>query len=156
MKKGWFFFVIIFLLLFSCMPQKEKNRINIESTGITSDSVFLFYKKAFYEYPEVLMDSLVEMVFIGLDGFKKIDGKVYFGGSIMVTDSVGEIVFKNDDVFMFIDETGVDYQLVKERLGMILEVGSPMIKGKTYFWENVIWDKKGETKIKTRTRIIPE
>jgi hypothetical protein len=99
------------------------------------------------------MDSVVEMVFTGLNGFKLINGNNFIGGSLMVSDSTGDVIFKLDDVFLGLENEGVEKSLISKRVSMVLETGSPMKKGNIYTWENTIWDKKGNGKITAKTKI---
>lgn len=149
------FIILIVSFFASCMPKRALNEISVKNNGLRCDSTFLFYQDDKYPYLDVKMDSAIEMVFVGLQGFNVFEGNVFVGGSLVVKDSVGEIFFKIDDVFIFLDSTGVEKNLVNKRLGMVLEVGSPMKVGHTYYWENVIWDKKGNSRIIAKTKIVP-
>ena len=144
---------MVFVFFYSCAPEKQKTNIVKTESGLTCDSVYLYYQNAEYNLVEFPMDSVVEMVFTGLNGFKLINGNNFIGGSLMVSDSTGDVIFKLDDVFLGLENEGVEKSLISKRVSMVLETGSPMKKGNIYTWENTIWDKKGNGKITAKTKI---
>lgn len=142
------------LLVFSCKNQSESK---FEFTH--KENILSFSKCIAIQWEDTLknnyvpFDSTVEMQFIGCSGFKLYDGKAFVGASMTLADSIGNILFQNEDLFLDYDTIGFEPSLVKERVGIFLVTGHPMKKGGTYKWTAKIWDKKGNGKIEASALI---
>lgn len=138
-------FPAVLYSLISCNSELSREFI------ISHNSNILRFDKCYIiEYQDTLtenfvtLDSMVEMQFVGLTGFKLYDNKAYVGASMSVSDSTGEQLFKNEDLFIDYDTLGFDTLLVKERVGIFLVTSHPMKKNNTYKWDVRIYDKKGK------------
>ncbi|OFX29121.1 MAG: hypothetical protein A2X08_01430 [Bacteroidetes bacterium GWA2_32_17] len=72
---------------------------------------------------------------------------------MLISDSTGTLLFRNDDTFIDYDTKGFDSKLVEERIGVFLETGESMIKGGTYSWKTRIWDKNSNNQINAEVAI---
>jgi len=151
----YFAFIATLFLLFSCNNQSEsKFEFTHEETGLSFTKCIAIQWNDTLENNIVPIDSTVEMQFIGCSGFKLYEGKAFVGASMTLADSTGNILFKNEDLFIDYDTIGFEPNLVKERVGIFLVTGNPMKKGGTYKWTAKIWDKKGNGKIEAIALII--
>ncbi len=134
---------------FSCNNiQKQKFILTYSEKGLSFSNYYIIQWKDTLTENIMPLDSTAEMQFVGLTGFKLTDGKAFVGASMTVQDSVGTILFHNNDLFLDYDSIGFDPVMVKERVGIFLETSHPMIKGSTYTWSTRIWDKKGDGELK--------
>jgi hypothetical protein len=149
MKSIYLSFVFIsFLLFFSCKNQPEsKFEFTHKENNLSFSKCIAIQWKDTLKNNFVPFDSTVEMQFIGCSGFKLFDGKAFVGASMILADSLDNILFQNKDLFIDYDTVGFEPNLVKERVGIFLVTGHPMKKGGTYKWTAKIWDKKGNGKI---------
>lgn len=145
------FIIFLFLtviLLIGCNNSNESS-LNITHTekGLSFKKVFVVLWNDTLKDNLITLDSTAEMQFIGTTGFKIINGKAFVGASMSVEDSLGAILFRNDDLFMDYDTIGFDSALVSERIGIFIQTSHPMVKGGVYKWCSKIWDKKGSGEI---------
>lgn len=146
----------LFLLLFvfySCNNANKELIITHTEKGLKFNKVLLIQWKDTLNDNLVTLDSIVEMQFVGVKGFKEENGKLYVGASMIVSDSIGTILFRNDDIFIDYDTIGFEPKLVEDRIGIFLVTGEPMVKGGIYNWKTKIWDKKSDKEINAEVDI---
>ena len=91
------------------------------------------------EFP---LESQVYMSFLGVDGFNDVDGKVYPGLSVKVTNPDHQEIINAADLFAQYDAEGLSPEMASE-LSSNITIGNPMQSGEQYHWHIAIWDKKG-------------
>ncbi|HMQ61780.1 MAG TPA: hypothetical protein PKE06_13995 [Flavilitoribacter sp.] len=111
--------------------------------GLGAEEVFLSKDNQLFKSSDFPMGSQVVMHFSGVNGFKAVEGKVYPGLSIRVTDGSGAAVIDAPDLFTQYDAEGLDPEIAAELSGNIT-IGDPMVSGGEYLWEVKVWDKKGD------------
>lgn len=156
MNKWTYLTLSVLLLAAGCAPPKEKTKITKEEDGLTCLSIAVLQNGSALEFPVVSIDDTLEMSFAGLSGFRCHGNMVYPGGTLTVKDENGEVLFKLDDVFVDLSDSGAREDLVNKNISMFLETGSPMKSGHRYTWENIIWDRRANRKITGTTVITVE
>ena len=128
------------------------DKIVTEKTGVEYNEIYLYSK----EQERVITDNKVStnettyFVFEGLTGFSEDGGMVFPGLSIKGTDKGGKLILDFDDLFAEYSETGlsvVDFN--KRILSNFTLSGTELLN--PLHCEILIWDKKGEAKIKSVT-----
>jgi hypothetical protein len=156
MKTVFNYLFIILIVSAACKREEQKCEVIKEEKGLSCEKISLLMNGEILCSPVIPIDSIIEMSFGGLCGFRANGNTVYPGGTLKVFDDNGEVIFKLEDVFIDYDETGASKDLVKKNISMFLEIGSPMKSGHTYTWENIIWDKRANRKIVGTTKITVE
>ncbi len=146
-KNNFFKYILFVFVIISCNKTNKELIINHSEKGLKFNKVLLIQWKDTLNDNFVTLDSVVEMQFIGVKGFKLKDGKIFVGASMFVSDTLGTVLFRNDDIFIDYDTIGFEPKLVEERIGIFLETGEPMIKGKKYLWNTKIWDKNSNSEL---------
>lgn len=139
-----------FTLDFNIIPNAL---INVESI-VSFDEIYLFSRAR----GRVLTDNVATsgedtyLLFEGLTGFTVENNSVFPGLSLKVTDQTGKAVLEYADLFEEITATGVlqtDFnQLISAQLTF------PTVSGETQVeCEALLWDKKGDGKVKVTTKL---
>ncbi len=96
---------------------------------------------------EIPLNSTFSIVYNGITGYTVENEKVFPGLSLQVTDSAGQAVLNEADLFANYTE-GVSAQDASVLTGTVT-VGDPMKAGKNYHCTMRIFDKKGKAEIVT-------
>lgn len=78
-------------------------------------------------------------------GFTVKNNKINLGWSLLFTDSKGNIILKQDDLF---SADGINPEDVKN-LNMHLSGNNSIKSGESYIWKTILWDKNSNAKIST-------
>jgi hypothetical protein len=130
---------------FSVEPNEK---LVIENNNLTYSEIYLYSK----EQEKVVTDNnaiqneKLYLIFEGLEGFNLEDGNVFFGMQVKAKDSSGNVLIDENDLF---DDKGYDPTELKKMLSADVvfsgKVSNPIN------CEFLVWDKKGENKIKVTT-----
>jgi hypothetical protein len=135
-------------LKFTVVPN---DKLTIESNNLTYSEIY-FYSQ---EQGKIITDNTtirnekLYLIFDGLDGFNKEDGKVFFGLKVIAKDSEGNVLIEGDDIF---EDTGYDYAELKEMLSANVVFSGENINN-PISCEFLVWDKRGDNKIKVTTEL---
>ncbi len=130
----------------------SSDKILTESTGVGYDEIYLFSKDRGMVVVDnkIGIDETTYFVFEGLTGFKEAGGMVYPGLSLKGTDKGGKLVLDFSDLFAEYSETGLPVTDFNKRvLSNFTLTGTELMN--PLHCEILIWDKKGESKIKSVT-----
>src|SRR4030042_3433757 len=133
---------------FDIVPNKQ---IEIESNHVSYDEIYLFSKEREITITDnaAKFNENIYMIFEGLEGFKEEEGKVFIGLSMKIADSEGNLILNEDDLM------GDSYMIasdIKSQLSPNFIFTGSDIKNPVNC-EIVIWDKKGESKIKASVKL---
>ncbi len=135
--------------LFKVVPN---DKIVNESTNVEFDEIYLYSA----EQERVIVDNKVKkdettyFVFEGLTGFTEVGGMVFPGLSLKGTDKGGKQIFNFEDLFADYTETGLTVEDFNKRvLSNFSLSGTELLN--PLRCEILIWDKKGDAKIKSYT-----
>ncbi len=96
---------------------------------------------------QVKMNEPIRIRVNGIDGFKAVNGRVFPGASILVTDrSARQTILDEPDLFTGYNAEGCS----PEDAGTVtltVTVGDPIVPDSIYIWKSSIWDKKGQARI---------
>lgn len=93
-----------------------------------------------YQVPD---GAEIKMVFEGVTGYDVIDGMVFPGAYMTVSDLDGNTLLKEEDLFEAYTETGTTEE-DGEYVTVYLTTGSPLEIGETYDWYIYVWDKESD------------
>lgn len=117
--------------------------------GFSFLNLYLVSEKKVVMKNEFKSGETIYLYVTNLKGFNLKNNKVYPGWSITFTDSKGNVVIKNDDVFANQSE-GFDLKN-GDTFHMNVNTGNPIKSGETYTWKSILWDKNGKAKLTTET-----
>lgn len=134
---------------------KANDKLEITTNKVTFNEIYLFSKnrKKVITNQKISFGENVYMIFEGLSGLNQVDGNVFPGLSLRVTDNTNEIILDYSDLFDEYTENG-------------LAVSDFNNEVSTNFWftgskvnnplqcEITIWDKKGDANLKAETELI--
>jgi hypothetical protein len=134
---------------------KPNDKLEITTNKVTFNEIYLFSKnrKKVITNQKISFGENVYMIFEGLSGLNQVDGNVFPGLSLRVTDNTNEIILDYSDLFDEYTENG-------------LAVSDFNNEVSTNFWftgskvnnplqcEITIWDKKGDANLKAETELI--
>jgi hypothetical protein len=130
------------------------DKIVTETTGAGYNEIYLYSK----DKGKLILDNKVGkdettyFVFEGLTGFKEVGGMVYPGLSLRGTDKGGKLILDFEDLFADYSETGISVNDFNKRvLSNFTLSGTELLN--PLLCEVLIWDKKGDSKIKSVTDI---
>lgn len=153
------FTLILILGLTGCQYDFSKGVKKDFGTGITVNNDGLSYGDYYLSVNDVKLDNSevnygdkVYLVFSGVEGFSEVEGKVFPGAAMQVTDRDGKIVLQEKDLFAAYDQEGVDPVSASD-LSVSLLVGDPMIAGESYDWKVKFWDKKSPGEINAELQV---
>lgn len=92
---------------------------------------------------QVGLESKIKIKITGLDGFHAINGQVFPGASILVTDTNQVAILDEKELFSEYDSTGCSIE-DSRTITLSVTVGDPMQEGNLYIWKSRVWDKKGK------------
>jgi hypothetical protein len=130
------------------------DKIVTETTGAGYTEIYLYSK----ERGKVIIDNKVGkdettyIVFEGLTGFKEEGGMVYPGFSLKGTDKGGKLILDFNDLFADNSETGISVEDFSKRILSEFTLSGIEVLNPLHC-EILIWDKKGDSKIKSVTDI---
>jgi len=156
MKKIILIIISALFLFTACDYKNTCLSIITSELGLITDSVFIEINGTKLSAAKIPLHTNINMVFKGIDGFSENNGLINLGASTTVKDSSDQIIYHIADIFFDIDKDGVDYFLIKNQLVLTLPPSSLFRPNSCYFWENIIWDKNGPGKIKTKVLICYE
>jgi len=129
-------------------------------TGFKTSNNGLSYEKAILSSDSSVIESnnfepgsIVKMHFIGVEGFVLKDGKVNVGASIFVTDSAGNKLEDNPDLFEAYTVDGISPENVKS-IDLYIPISEKYKTGESYFWQSKIWDKNGKGVINGEIKFV--
>ena len=134
-------------LIFKVVPS---DKIITESTGVGYNEIYLYsgdQEKVIVDN-KVGIDETTYFVFEGLTGFKEDGGMVYPGLSIKGTDKGGKLILDFKDLFADYSETGLSVTDFNKRVLSNFTLSGTEILNPLHC-EILIWDKKGDAKIKS-------
>lgn len=141
------FILITFLALASaCQVGVHKDLVTglaYHYHGLGVEDIVLTKDGQAYSENQFPIGSTVVMNFLGVNGFKEREGKVFPGLSVQVKDQKGTIVLQADDLFTEYSVAGLDATQANE-LSSNLTIGDPMQSGTQYTWHITIWDKQND------------
>ncbi len=127
-------------------------KIVIESTNVGFDEIYLYS----VEQERVIVDNKVKkdettyFVFEGLTGFIEEGGMVFPGLSLRGTDMGGKLIFDFEDLFADYSVTGLSFEDFNKRVLSNFSLSGVELLNPLRC-EVLIWDKKGDAKIKSYT-----
>lgn len=142
-------------LKFKVVETANKVGLILTPKGLKVRSVFVTNANGALQSNKVSYSEKLKLNFYDLDGFSKKEGKVFVGGSMVISDSNGKVILQYTDLFADYDQTGVD-PAATEKLNLSLIIGNPLKKGETYNWRARIWDKVGKGEVKTEAKLQVE
>jgi hypothetical protein len=128
------------------------DKIVTETTGAGYNEIYLYSK----DRGMVIVDNkagkdeTTYFIFEGLTGFKEEGGKVFPGLSLKGTDKGGKLVLDFNDLFADYSETGLPVEDFNKRVLSNFTLSGIEILNPLHC-EVIIWDKKGDSKIKSVT-----
>lgn len=133
------------------------DKIKVELTDLTVDEVYLYSEGAekVITNNRINFDDNIHIVLEGLKGFKEIDGKVFPGLSIKATDSEGNKILGNDDLFADYAESGIYAPDLARRISPYFKIPETDFSNPLHF-EMTLWDRKSEAKVAIITDMILE
>jgi hypothetical protein len=135
--------------LFNVVPN---DKIVNETFNVEFDEIFLYSA----EREIVIVNNMVKkeetiyFVFEGLTGFVEEDGMVFPGLSLRGTDKGGKQLFDFEDLFAEYSETGLSIENFNKRILANFSLSGTELLNPLRC-EILVWDKKGDAKIKSYT-----
>ncbi len=152
--------LITSLIVISCSVGVKKDLmsgLSVKYDGFTVEGSYLVKDNKQTSDITVKPGQDISMVFTGITGFKEVEGKVFPGASIFVTNTKGKTILEITDLFSQYDSTGVDPKMVKEALSIKFTAPALGIeKGEKYNWQSKVWDKKGKSTLTSQVQLDAE
>ena len=137
---------------FQVAPPKEKESAPTDSDadeeaftydtdGLNIEGVYLNMDGNGYFETDLPINKTINMIFKEVNGFAAINGKVFPGMAIRVTDLEGNIMLIEKDLFAQYATFGVD-PIDAQTITSKLKVAHPMQLDQNYIWEVHIWDRE--------------
>lgn len=97
---------------------KDNELLAIESKGMAYENIYLWNETIKQPVVDGNVNTQHEYYLLlrGVDGFEQIDGKVYPAFFIEITDSTGNTVLSNPDLFSEVVNAGIDPQELKAQI----------------------------------------
>lgn len=139
----------VFYLLNACngsisVNQDLSNGISTSGVNLTCEDVQPYIGKEISKSNTYQYGTSVSIKFSDIMGFKSVNGRVFPGMKLTVTNSAGETVFSIKD--MYADEKKGFPGSVSLNLTADLTLGKPIYSGDDYVITVMIWDKKADGK----------
>jgi hypothetical protein len=131
---------------------EPNEKIITETIGIGYNEIYLYSgnKEKVIVDNKIGKDETTYFVFDGLTGFKEEGGLVYPGLSIKGTDKAGKLILDFEDLYADYSETGLSVEDFNKRIvSSFILSGTELIN--PLHCEIIIWDKKGDAKMKAIT-----
>ena len=151
--------ILIVVLIASCSETKTtaagvKKDI---STGLTSNysvmepgKILLVMNEELLNHTDIPLGEKFLIINDDIKGMKIVDGKVSVGCSLIITDTTGTIIFKDDDLFK---DGGVFNEKEARMLKCTVSTGEPMLSEEYYKVHVRFWDKNGQGSIDNKVTI---
>ena len=127
------------------------------STGLTSnytvmepEKILLVMNDEVLNHTDIPVGEKFILINDNISGIRVIDGKVSVGCSLMITDTTGKTIFKEDDLFK---EGGVFNEKEARMLKCTVSTGIPMQAEEYYKVYVKFWDKNGTGSIDNKVTI---
>jgi hypothetical protein len=134
---------------------KPNDKLEITTNKVTFNEIYLFSKnrKKVITNQKISFGENVYIIFEGLSGLNKVDGNVFPGLSLRVTDNTNEIILDYSDLFDEYNENGLAVSDFSNEVSANFwftgsKVNNPLR------CEITIWDKKGDANLKAETELI--
>ncbi len=133
------------------------NKIIIEANDVTSDEIYLYSEESDKAITDnrISFDDNIHIIIEGLKGFKESDGMVFPGLSIMATDSKGNKIIENDDLFAKYAESGVESAALAKRVSAHFNIPETEFNNPLHC-EMTVWDRNSGARLKITTDMILE
>jgi len=120
--------------------------LEVSYKGLSSEEIFLTANGRKLSTNEVGLNTDLVCFFQGVRGYQLNDNLAYIGASMILTDSDGNELLNEADLFSYYDDEGLTPEDLSS-LSLSLTTGSPMEVGEEYNLQMKIWDKKGTGEI---------
>lgn len=141
------FFLLVIVFAFSGCEFNKSVRtdlitgLTIKGDGLSSENVFLSVNDEKVSRTTFVYGEEFFVNFSNMDGFKKVDGKVFPGIKFDVINKKGDTVMHTDDLYKKYDVDGISISPLM--LTTNLTIGRPVTSNDDYSMHIKIWDKKG-------------
>jgi len=134
---------------------KPNEKISIEASDISYNEVYLFSESLDKSITDnkIKFNDNTYVIFEGLDGFSSDNGLIYPGLSLLLTDSKGNQILNNDNLFTEYSENGIDPDAVKERVSAHFNVTGTNANNPLHCVVTM-WDTKSNSRIKMETDLV--
>ncbi|MDN5217174.1 hypothetical protein QQ020_34195 [Fulvivirgaceae bacterium BMA12] len=139
-------------LEFKVSETEDKVGITVMPKGLKVGSIFMTNQEGALQSNQVNYLEKIKLNFFNLKGLSRKEGKVFIGGSMVISDSQGNVMLEYTDLFSDYDQTGVDPDAT-EKVHFSLVIGDPLRRGETYTWKARIWDKTGHGEIRAQAQL---
>ncbi|NJO89985.1 MAG: hypothetical protein HC831_14325 [Chloroflexia bacterium] len=122
------------------------DKLTIENNNLNYSEIYFYSQEQgkFVTDNSATRNEKLYLVFEGLDGFNLEDGKVFFGMKVNAKDSKGNVLINEDDLF---EDTGYDPSELQKMLSADVLFSGDNINN-PISCEFLVWDKRGENKIR--------
>jgi hypothetical protein len=146
--KNLFFVFLSILVFYSCDFKKSAHKdlvtgLSTTGDGLSCQDVSIFSDNNVVQRSTFTFGEVITFKFKNIEGFNEENGNVFPGMSILIRDSVNNIVLQNDDVYANYSE-GINLSPLV--LTAEATLARPIHSGKRYNLLIKIWDKKGDGK----------
>jgi len=137
---------------------RENELISVETSGVSYNETYLFSQGSnrIITDNKIGFDDNIYVIVEGLKGFKEENGMVYPGISIKIIDAANNIIVNSEDLFVKYSEAGVAAADLTTRISAHFSSLSGEKFINPLHCETVIWDKKGDARIKATTNMTLE
>jgi len=127
--------------------------------GLSFMKSYLAVDKIIISTNQVPVGKEVDIGFSGLDGFKEIDGNIFIGASMKVTNSSGEVIVDKGNMLKSYETTGIVLDVFRsESVAQTFTftfTQEPTSKiGNIYIVEIKIWDLKSDAVLNSTVDIV--
>jgi hypothetical protein len=127
------------------------------STGLTSNytvmepgKIMLVMNNEVLNHTDIPVGEKFMLINDDISGMKIVDGKVSVGCSLIITDTTGKAIFKDDDLFK---DGGIFKEKEARMLKCTVSTGEPMQSEEYYKVHVRFWDKNGKGAIDNKVTI---
>ena len=136
---------VILMMLQGCNFSKSVNTdlltgLTTVGNGLSCDDVYMSMTDGHIQKNTFIYGEEFDVNFSNIEGFTKVEGAVFPGLSLVVTDEAGEIVMETDDLYAGYTE-GMDFSPLL--LAATLTVATPIQSNYNYMMSVKVWDKEG-------------
>jgi len=136
-------FILLMAVLVSCNFSKGiktdfKTGLSYSYNGFAVDKATVVNDGNPVDGKKHPVNSKLSIVLQGVKNYTEVDGKVYPGCSLKVTDEVGNVVLDKEDLFEGAEATKKD----ASTLSITVTLGSPFAAGNNYKLKAQVYDKK--------------
>jgi hypothetical protein len=136
---------------------RHNDQIKVETTKATVNEVYLYSEgdNKVLNDNKIRFDDTNYIIAEGLKGFTELNGLVYPGLSLKGTDSENKVIFDYDDLFSQYSESGVAESDFAGRVSSHFKLTGNQFNSPLKC-EMVVWDKKGDSRIKVSASLKVE